>query len=113
MEFSLDRVRDNVRAASTEDLLDRATYFRAGMEPEALELVEQELRRRGVSEEEFRAWGPREGDQTILLPDGTAARCSFCRRPAVEEEWGWHKLWGLLPLFPRRVRYCKDHAAGR
>ena len=35
-----------------------------------------------------------------MLPDGTAVRCSFCHRPAVAEGWGWHRLWGVLPLFP-------------
>ena len=49
METNLDRVRANVQAASTEDLLDRATVYREGMEPEALDLIEAELRRRGVT----------------------------------------------------------------
>jgi hypothetical protein len=43
------------------------------------------------------------------LPDGTAVGCSFCHRPAVAEGWGWHRLWGLLPVFPRYYYYCSEH----
>ena len=39
MELDLERVRANAQQASTEDLLDRATVFRDGMEPEALEII--------------------------------------------------------------------------
>ncbi len=51
MEFNIDRVRNNVRASTTEDLLDRATVYREGVEPEALPLILEELRARGVSPE--------------------------------------------------------------
>ena len=49
LPFDLDRVRKNVEEATTIDLLERATVFREGMELEALELIETELRRRGIS----------------------------------------------------------------
>ena len=35
--LNLDRVQANVRKADLEDLLDRATVYRNGMEPAALE----------------------------------------------------------------------------
>ena len=44
--LDLDRVRQNIRQATTEDLLDRMTVYRAGMEEEALELIADELRSR-------------------------------------------------------------------
>lgn len=109
MQFDLERVRQNVRDADTEDLLDRLTVYRAGMEPEALDVIEQELRSRGVRGEQIEAHASRRERVMILLPDGTAARCSFCHRPAVEEGWGWHRLWGVLPVFPRVLRRCSDH----
>ena len=109
MKFDPQRVRANVRRADTEDLLDRATVFRAGMEPEALDLIEAELRARGLSSAAMEAHAARRRDQIIPLPDGTAVRCSFCDRPAVDQGWGWHRLWGLLPVFPRYYSYCEHH----
>jgi hypothetical protein len=109
MRFDPEKVRQNIRAATTEDLLDRYTFDQAGMEPEALDLIEEELRRRGVTEEQMTAHVERIGRDAIRLPDGTAAQCSLCRRPAVAEGWGWHRLWGLVPLFPRRYFWCAEH----
>ena len=34
MRFDVERVRQNVQQATTEDLLDRLTVYREGMEPE-------------------------------------------------------------------------------
>jgi hypothetical protein len=48
-EWELDVVRENARAAPTDDLLDRVTAYRAGMEPEALRVIEEELARRGIN----------------------------------------------------------------
>ena len=42
MRLDLDRVRANVRAAGTEDLMDRSTVWRDGMEPEALDIIEED-----------------------------------------------------------------------
>jgi hypothetical protein len=111
MHFDPQRVRANVRRAETEDLLDRITVYRAGMEPEALDLIEVELRARGLSLAEIEAHAERRRGQTIPLPDGTAVRCSFCERPAMGQGWGWHRLWGLLPVFPRYYSYCEQHRA--
>lgn len=109
MLFDLERVRANVRGATTEDLLDRVTVYRAGMEESALEVIEAELRARKVGRDAIEAHAERRRQETTFLPDGTAVRCSFCHRPAVAEGWGWHRLWGLLPVFPRFYYYCSEH----
>jgi hypothetical protein len=109
MRLDLERVKRNVREATTEDLLDRATAYRAGMEPEALPVIEAELEARGITAEEIAAHAEERRQESLLLPDGTAARCSFCYRPAVAEGWTWHRLWDLVPLFPCFYRYCAEH----
>lgn len=109
MRLDLDRVRQNARQADTEDLLDRVTVYRADMEPAALDLIEDELRTRGVTVDQIEAHAQKREAVAIPFDDDAAARCSFCRRPAVEEGWGWHRLWGLLPVFPRRFCYCDRH----
>lgn len=109
MLFDLERVKANVRQAATEDLLDRVTVYRAGMEEAALEVIEAELRRRNVRLDEIEAHAEQRSRETNLWPDGTAVCCSFCHRPAVAEGWGWHRWWGLVPLFPRFYYYCSEH----
>jgi hypothetical protein len=103
------RVRANIQQATTEDLLERATAYRAGMEPEALALIEEELHRRGVTVEEIQDQAQRWQRDALLAEDGTARCCSFCPRPAVTSGWGWRRLWKVLPLFPVRLRYCEVH----
>jgi hypothetical protein len=110
MELNLERVRKNVRNATTEDLLDRATVYRAGMEPEALEIIDEELAQRGVSAADVARHAQRRSE-ALLLPDGTAVKCSFCHRPAIRRAWGWHRLLGRVPIFPRLFSYCEVHAA--
>jgi hypothetical protein len=85
------------------------TVYRTGMEESALEVIEAELRARKVGRDEIQAHAERRRQETTFLPDGTAVRCSFCHRPAVAEGWGWHRLWGLLPVFPRFFYYCSEH----
>jgi hypothetical protein len=109
MRFDPEKVRVNVRGAETEDLLDRLTFYSEGMEPEALDLIEAELRRRGVGREQIEAHAAGPPQEVLRLDDGTAVRCSFCRRPAVAAGWGWHRLWGVLPVFPRRFAWCAGH----
>src|SRR5262245_12701699 len=113
MEFDRERVHANVRQATTEDLLDRATVYRQGMEEEALGMIEAELWARGVPAVEIEAHAERRGREVLCLPDGTAARCSFCHRPAVDAGWGWHRLWGVLPIFPRYYFTCAEHRGRR
>ncbi len=113
MRLNLERVRRNVKNADTEDLLDRITVYRAGMEPEAIRIIEEELQARQVTPEQIAEHAGRRSRDTRLLPDGTAATCSFCHAPAVAEGWDWHKLWGMVPVFPRTYRYCERHRPDR
>ena len=109
LPFDPERVRSNVRQAEDEDLLDRVTVYRSGMEPEALEIIEAELRARGIRGEQIEAHAQERAPEIIPLPDGTVRPCSFCHRPAVDHGWGWHRLWGVLPVFPRYYFYCEEH----
>jgi hypothetical protein len=79
------------------------------MEEEALAMIEAELRARGVARADIEAHAERRRRETLPLPDGTAVKCSFCPRPAVRGEWGWHRLWGELPVFPRYYYTCAEH----
>jgi hypothetical protein len=110
MDFNLKRVAEFIRSADTEELLDRVTVYRAGMEPAALDLMEGELDSRGIGKEEIANHNSERMLTAILLPDGTALRCSFCNRPAATCAWGWHKLYGHWPIFPRIFAYCLQHA---
>lgn len=110
MRLNLRRVAEFIRKADTEELLDRVTVYRAGMEPAALDLMEGELDRRGVTREDIAEHDARRRETAIMLDDGTALRCSVCNRPAVVQGRGWHKLFGLIPLYPRLSSYCEVHA---
>src|SRR5688572_4439833 len=108
MDFDLGRVRENVRQATTEDLLDRATVYRTALEPAALPVVLEELRARGVSPEAVVAHEQaRQG--IVPAPDGAARKCSHCTRPAVTREWGWHYYFGRFPFYPRLFYRCEVH----
>jgi hypothetical protein len=121
MEFDPQRVTTNVRHATTEDLLDRATVYRAGMEAEAIEIIEGELQDRGIYREQIRLHAEERQATSIFLEDGTAAVCSFCYRPAVSAGWGWHwwsivvmgKRREIMPVFPRYYHYCTEHEGER
>lgn len=98
-----EKIRQNARESKTDDLLDRVTAYRAGMEPVAIEIIEEELQRRGIDAEEISRRAEKYGK-------GSATRkCSFCPRPAVEEGWDWHRLFGKIPLFPRPMAWCEEH----
>jgi hypothetical protein len=109
MHLNPERLRRNIEQASTEDLMARATIWREEMEPEALDLIDAELRKRGIGAAELQAHGEQHRLRAVRGPDGRVLRCSRCQRPAVTEGWGWHYLWGLLPLFPRRFAWCEEH----
>jgi hypothetical protein len=109
LPFEPDRVAKNAREAPTKDLLDRVTVYREGMEPEALRIIEDELRKRGVNWQEIVDHGQRSSRDAIVDANGIALPCSFCPAPAIAERWGWHWMWGKVPLFPRRLRYCREH----
>ena len=107
--MDIERVKRNVRQATTEDLLDRVTVYRAGMELQALDVIESELRQRGVTVIEIEDHQRQRQQETHKLPDGTVNRCTLCHRPAVAEGRGWYRMWGVFPLFPRFYRYCSVH----
>jgi hypothetical protein len=109
LEFDPKRVALNAQEATSEDLLDRITVYRDGMEPEAVEIIEAELQSRGIGREEIEDHAAHRSGRMIPLVDGTALPCSFCQRPAVEQRWGWHRLWGYIPVFPRYLSYCEVH----
>lgn len=111
MRFHVDHVRANVRRSPTEDLLDRLAAYGDQMEPEALEVIERELRDRGVTTADIQAHAGRREGAALRDELGQVLSCSFCRRPAVRRSWGWHRLWGRLPLFPRRFRTCGEHGS--
>ena len=110
LRLELRRVAEYVRGAETEELLDRVTVYRAGMEPVALDLMEGELDRRGVTRDDIARHDADRRATAILMPDGTAVRCSVCNRPAVARRRGWVRiLGGRLPIFPRVLPYCGFH----
>jgi len=109
MHLNLKRVAEFIRSAESEDLLDRVTVYRSGMEPAALDLMEMELDRRGFSRDDIAEHAAMRGESAILLADGTALRCSFCDRPAAVRKWGWHRIFGRIPIFPRIFAYCTEH----
>ena len=110
LDFNADKVRANVEKAETEDLLDRATVYRGGMEPEALPLIDAELRKRGVTAAQVHDHAERRSREGVRWQDGKVARrCSRCDRPAVHGGWGWHWMWGRVPLFPRWLYWCAEH----
>jgi len=108
MKLDLERVRRNVQDATTEDLLDRATVYRAEMEIEALSVIEGELAKRGVTVEQIETH-LKQRNERLTRSDGTTVKCTFCWRPAVHSGWSWHRLWNTLPVFPRRFQWCDHH----
>jgi hypothetical protein len=110
LKFDPERVRDNARRADTEDLLDRVTAYRAGMEPDAIDLIERELARRGVTARVIAEHDEECRRECLYDADGTALMCSQCRRPAVATGWGWYRAFRIVPMLPARFRYCRDHA---
>jgi hypothetical protein len=111
MHFDAAKLRTDAQEAETPDLLDRITAYREGMEAAAIEVIEAELRRRGVNQAAIDAHAEERRRECIFDGRGVARRCSRCHRPAVAVGRGWHRLWGVLPLFPRSVLLCREHRA--
>lgn len=109
MRLNLDRVRANVREATTADLMNRATIYRDEMEPAALAIIDEELQRRGITAAQLADHEAEQRQRVLTGPDGQPRRCWKCPRPAVAERRGWYRLFGLIPLFPRRVPHCEEH----
>lgn len=108
MRLDLKRVQNNVKAATTEDLIDRVTVYRASLDPGAIPVIVEELMSRGVSAEEIARHDERAA-RPIVDASGAARPCSRCRKPAAVREWRWHRIFGIVPLFPRVTYSCEDH----
>ena len=108
-DAEIAKVESFARTATTEELLDRTTVFRADHDPQALELFEQELRRRGIGRSDIEQHGGTRAESAIVRADGTVARCEFCERPAEITTWKWQRLWGKVPMFPRPMALCEHH----
>ena len=109
MELNLRAIASRIRQSETIELLDRVTAYRSGMEPAALDLILSELSRRGVSESQIQRHEAELLEQGLLIEDGIAWPCSKCERPAVARRWVWHRIAGLIPVVPVRLRVCVDH----
>jgi hypothetical protein len=109
MEQDMDRVRANVKAASTQDLIERVTASRAGMEPAAILIIEDELERRGVSAAELVRHRQEWESKGLRDAQGRPLACWWCARPAVTRKRTWWRLWRLIPLFPVTLPACEDH----
>ncbi len=109
MQFDPVRVRHNAILSSTQDLLERVTVLRAGMEPEAIVIIENELASRGVTAEEIAALRRQADAYTVRDSEGHILPCRWCHRPAVSRKRAWWKLFGVLPLFPQSVPACENH----
>lgn len=108
-KFDRQKVIENVRLSSTEDLLARITAYRGGMEPDAIAIIEGELHRRGVAPFEIERHRSEMTRRVLFQAEGLAFQCSYCDRPAVMRAWEWHRLWGKIPVFPRIINRCEHH----
>ena len=111
MEWNAQKLLVNIGKVGTEDLLDRITAYGAGMEPDAIDMIEQELHRRGITAAEIQERQVTCQRECVFDEYGVAKMCSHCRKPAVGEGWRWHMILGRLPVFPRWMCFCKDHLA--
>lgn len=109
MHLPLKEIAAYTRRATTEELLDRVTIYRDGMEPAALDLMEGELDRRGVTRSQIAQHDAKQQAAALRHPDGSARRCEKCDRPAVNQHRRWHKLYGFIPVFRRTFYACEDH----
>ncbi len=100
----------NIRRAETDDLLNRVTVERWGMDPDAVRWIKEELASRDVTPAMILDYET-QFEGCLRDEQGRWVICSYCRKPAVVRCWGWHRLWKRIPIFPRVVSMCKDHAA--
>ncbi len=110
MNENRDAVRDWVQRADTGELLDRATVLRGELEPSALEWIDTELVRRGVSASEIESHGATLAAACERRPDGSVRRCWRCGAPATARARRWWRVFGLLPVLPVARPVCGDHA---
>lgn len=116
MDFDLKTVSEFIRKADTEELLDRVTVFRDSMEPAAVDLIEDELWRRGITPDMVANHAANRGE-VVRRADGSVVRCSHrdrsrgpaCQRPAASAHWRTFRLFGTVPLFPWPQPRCREH----
>jgi len=110
MGLNLKTVAEFVRKADTEDLLDRVTVYRDGMEPAAVDLMENELWRRGVTPEELAEHDEGRRQRVVMSEEGYVLRCLYCDRPAVSRRWGLHWIGKFFKIpFPWLLSRCAFH----
>lgn len=113
MQFEPQRLRISAQQHSNEYLMDQLTIWRDDLEPEAVDILTAELAGRGLGVQELAEHRQAREAAGLERVDGIALRCSFCDRPARERRWGLHRLWGWLPVFPRRWACCAVHGADK
>jgi hypothetical protein len=111
--FRPERRLSRIAQMPTAELLDRVTVLKELMDEDALELMQAELAGRGIGPDEIGAHLRDMRFKLVKHTDGTAAICMKCGRAATGTANGWHRLWGLVPLFKRREYWCDEHAPAR
>lgn len=110
MPSHIQRVAEFVRHADTEELLDRVTVYREDMEGFAVELMEAELDRRGITPEEISEFHRLRLATALRDREGHVIRCLLCDRPATGRGWGWLTMFaGTVPVIPWKFAYCDLH----
>jgi len=109
MNVEKERQLIRIRDAETQDLMAEATIYRPGMEQDALREIDAELRDRGVTPAELLDYAAERQPNLLLDGYGLPWQCSFCKQPAESEGWGWHRMWGKVPVLPRWFRWCRTH----
>ncbi|MSR32216.1 MAG: hypothetical protein EXR99_11990 [Gemmataceae bacterium] len=112
MRIDLNKVAGYAQNACTEELLDRVTLWRQGMEADALQILEMELAKRGITFQEVQNHAEQWSGRVARDASGLPLVCKQCPRPATVIGWSWVRILGLLPLFPRRCGYCDTHKPG-
>jgi hypothetical protein len=111
MEISPAKLLAHVGQMEQAELLDRVTVFRDALEPDAVEVMEAELARRGIGPEEIHQHYRQIKHRVLRDAHGIPAQCSWCERAAVEMREDFHKLWRLIPVAKRIWYYCERHFA--
>jgi hypothetical protein len=111
MEISPAKLLAHVAQMDQEELLDRVTVFREVMRPDAVEVMEAELARRGIGPDEIHQHHRQIKHRVLRDSHGIPAQCSWCERAAVEKREDFHKFWRLIPVAKRIWYYCDRHFA--
>ena len=109
MQLDLEKVRMYAKKADNRALLDRVTVFQQGMEPAAIEIIKIELLQRGISPADISQHESIYKDLVIRGPEGMPRLCKKCSLPAISLEWGWLKVFGIIPMLPWQNLFCEEH----